>query len=209
MSAGRKVVITCAVTGSVHTPTMSQYLPITQEQIAQQAIDAVKAGAAIVHFHARSPSDGRPTPDPDAYAPVIDRVRRDSDAVINITTSGGPKATPEDRISAALRFKPELATLNMGSLSPYGRQRILDKFQHWEHTWEREQFMTAPSRVYPNTEEIITKTIKEVGAGGTRFECECYDVGHLYNVAYFADVGLLKPPFIIQTVFGFSGGIGV
>lgn len=209
MSAGRKVVITCAVTGAAHTPTMSPYLPITPEQIAEQAIGAAEAGAAIVHFHARNPQDGRPTPDPDVYAPAIDRVRRESNVIVNITTSGGPKATPDDRIAAALRFKPELASLNMGSLSPYGRQRIRDKFEHWQHGWERELFAAAPSRVYPNTEEIITRTIMEVGAGGTRFECECYDVGHLYNVAYFADIGLLTPPFIIQTVFGFSGGIGL
>lgn len=209
MPAKRKVVITCAVTGAAHTPTMSQYLPITPEQIAEQAIGAAEAGAAIIHFHARNPDDGRPTPDPAVYAPAINRVRRESDVIINITTSGGPKTTVEDRIAAAVRFRPELASLNMGSLSPYGRQRILDKFEHWEHTWEKEQFMGAPSRVYPNTEETLTRTIKEVGAGGTRFECECYDVGHLYNVAYFAEIGLLKPPFIIQTVFGFSGGIGL
>ncbi|KUM23345.1 3-keto-5-aminohexanoate cleavage protein [Mesorhizobium loti] len=209
MPAGGKVIITCAVTGAAHTPTMSPYLPITPEQIAEEAIGAAKAGAAIVHFHARIPEDGRPTPDPDVYAPAIYRVRRESNVIINITTSGGPKATVEDRVAAALRFKPELASLNMGSLSPYGRQRILDKFELWQHPWEQELFMGAPSRVYPNTEEIITRTIKEVGAGGTRFECECYDVGHLYNVAYFAEMGLLTPPFIIQTVFGFSGGIGL
>ncbi|WP_312841753.1 3-keto-5-aminohexanoate cleavage protein [Sinorhizobium psoraleae] len=188
---------------------MSDHLPITPEQIAEQAIGAADAGAAIIHFHARNPIDGRPTPDPDVYAPAIDKVRRESDVVINITTSGGPNATVEDRIAAALRFKPELASLNMGSLSPYGRQRIVGKFDKWKHAWERELFLAAPSRVYPNTEEIITRTIQEIGGAGTRFECECYDVGHLYNVAYFADIGLLKPPFIIQTVFGFSGGIGV
>ncbi|MER9859097.1 MULTISPECIES: 3-keto-5-aminohexanoate cleavage protein [unclassified Mesorhizobium] len=209
MPAGRKVIITCAVTGAAHTPTMSPYLPITPEQIAQEAIGAAEAGAAIVHFHARNPEDGHPTPDPDVYALAIDRVRRESNVIVNITTSGGPKATVEDRIAAAVRFKPELASLNMGSLSPYGRQKILDKFEVWQHQWEKELFLGAPSRVYPNTEEIITRTIKEVGAGGTRFECECYDVGHLYNVAYFAEMGLLKPPFIIQTVFGFSGGIGL
>ncbi|MER8370866.1 3-keto-5-aminohexanoate cleavage protein [Mesorhizobium sp. M1378] len=209
MAAGRKVIITCAVTGAAHTPTMSRYLPITPEQIAEHAIGAAEAGAAIVHFHARNPQDGRPTPDPEVYAPAIDRVRRESNVIVNITTSGGMQATLEDRIAAALRFKPELASLNMGSLSPYGRQRILDKFEHWQHAWEPELFVAAPSRVYPNTEEVITRTIQEVGAGGTRFECECYDVGHLYNVAYFVDIGLLPPPLIIQTVFGFSGGIGL
>ncbi|MER8868280.1 3-keto-5-aminohexanoate cleavage protein [Mesorhizobium sp. M0751] len=209
MSAGRKVVITCAVTGSAHTPTMSPYLPITPEQIADQAIGAAAAGAAIVHFHARDPRDGRPTPDPDVYAPAIDRVREESDVIINITTSGAPHTPLDDKIAAALRFKPELASLNMGSLSPYGRQRMLNKFEHWQHDWEQQLFSAAPSRVYPNSEEMITRTIKEVGACGTRFECECYDVGHLYNVAYFADIGLLTPPFIIQTVFGFSGGIGL
>ncbi|MEI9425344.1 3-keto-5-aminohexanoate cleavage protein [Mesorhizobium sp. Cs1299R1N1] len=209
MASSRKVIITCAVTGGAHTPTMSPHLPITPEQIADQAIDAVAAGAAIVHFHARNPADGRPTPDPDIYAPAIEKVRRATDVIVNITTSGGPKTTLDDRISAALRLKPELASLNMGSLSPYGRQRILDKFEPWQYDWERELFTAAPSRVYPNTEEMITHTIREVGAAGTKFECECYDVGHLYNVAYFAEIGLLKPPFIIQTVFGFSGGIGL
>lgn len=209
MSNERKVVVTCAVTGAAHTPTMSEYLPITPEQIAKQAIGAADAGAAIIHFHARSPVDGRPTSDPHVYAPAIEQVRRESNVIINITTSGGPDASVEDRIAAALRFRPELASLNMGSLSPYGRQRIAGKFEHWKHGWERELFLAAPSRVYRNTEEIITRTIKEVGAAGTRFECECYDVGHLYNVAYFADIGLLTPPFIIQTVFGFSGGIGL
>ncbi|WFU51681.1 3-keto-5-aminohexanoate cleavage protein [Sinorhizobium terangae] len=209
MSNERKVVITCAVTGAAHTPTMSPYLPITPEQIADHAIEAANAGAAIVHFHARNPIDGRPTPDPDVYAPAIEKIRRVSDAIINITTSGGPNTTVEERIAAAIRFRPELASLNMGSLSPYGRQGIAAKFDHWKHAWERELFLAAPARIYPNTEEIITRTINEVGAVGTRFECECYDVGHLYNVAYFADIGLLKPPFIIQTVFGFSGGIGL
>ncbi|MGX5805169.1 3-keto-5-aminohexanoate cleavage protein [Bradyrhizobium sp. Arg314] len=209
MATTRKVIITCAVTGAAHTPTMSPHLPITPDEIADQAIDAVTAGAAIVHFHARNPEDGRPTPDPDVYAPVIERVSAETDVVINITTSGGAKTTVADRMAAALRFKPELASLNMGSLSPYGRQRILEKFDAWQHEWERELFTAAPSRVYPNTEEMISETIRQVGAGGTRFECECYDVGHLYNVAYFAEIDLLKPPFIIQTVFGFSGGIGL
>ncbi|RWI32356.1 MAG: 3-keto-5-aminohexanoate cleavage protein [Mesorhizobium sp.] len=209
MATSRKVIITCAVTGAAHTPTMSPHLPITPDEIADQAIDAATAGAAIVHFHARNPEDGRPTPDPDVYAPVIERVSAETDVVINITTSGGAKTTVADRMAAALRFKPELASLNMGSLSPYGRQRILEKFDAWQHEWERELFTAAPSRVYPNTEEMISETIRQVGAGGTRFECECYDVGHLYNVAYFAEIGLLKPPFIIQTVFGFSGGIGL
>ncbi|MEX3937127.1 3-keto-5-aminohexanoate cleavage protein [Paraburkholderia phymatum] len=209
MSDSRKVIITCAVTGAAHTPSMSLYLPITPEQIAQQAIDAAAAGAAIIHFHARNPIDGRPTPDPEVYAQIIDQVRRESDVVINITTSGGPNTSVEDRIAAAVRLNPELASLNMGSLSPYGRGKMLAKFERWQHQWEKEQFMGASNRVYPNTEEMLTRTIQEVGAGGTRFECECYDVGHLYNVAYFADIGLLKPPFIIQTVFGFSGGIGL
>ncbi|MER9859087.1 MULTISPECIES: 3-keto-5-aminohexanoate cleavage protein [unclassified Mesorhizobium] len=157
MSDERKVVITCAVTGAAHTPTMSKYLPITPEQIAEQAIGAANAGAAIIHFHARNPIDGRPTPDPDVYASAVEKVRGESDVIINITTSGGPNAILEHWIAAAVRFKLELASLNMGSLSPYGRQRIARKFEQWEHSWEREFFPAAPSRVYPNTEEIITR----------------------------------------------------
>ena len=209
MSAGRKVVITCAVTGAAHTPTMSKHLPITPVEIARGAIEAAEAGAAIIHFHARNPEDGRPTADPDIYGAFLGPVRRASNVVVNITTSGGPSTTVDDRIAAAVRFKPELASLNMGSLSPYGRHKVAEKFSDWQYPWEREFLKAAPRRTYINTEEIIDRTIREVSRAGTRFECECYDVGHLYNVAYFAEKGLLKAPFIIQTVFGFSGGIGL
>ena len=209
MAPKRKVIITCAITGSAHTPTMSAHLPITPEQIAQEAIAAAKAGAAIVHLHARDPETGRPTCDPDVYGMFVDKIRQATDVVLNITTGGPASMKADERVAAAIRFKPELASLNMGSLSPYGRHRIADRYSAWKHPWEAELFEGARNRTYINTEDVIEYTLREVGRHSTRFECECYDVGHLYNVAYFADSGLLKPPFIIQTVFGFSGGIGL
>jgi uncharacterized protein (DUF849 family) len=209
MAKNQKVILTCAVTGGVHTPTMSPYLPITPDEIADQAIAAAQAGAAILHLHARDPETGRPTLDAEIYGQFIGRIRRATDAVINITTGGSAASTVDQRIAAAVRFKPELASLNMGSISPYGREQVIDRYGNWKHDWEVELFNGAKSRVYVNTEEVIERIIGEVGGNGTRFECECYDVGHLYNVAYFAERGLLQPPLIIQTVFGFSGGIGV
>jgi uncharacterized protein (DUF849 family) len=205
----RKIIITCAITGSAHTPTMSPYLPITPEQIADEAIAATEAGAAIIHLHAREPATGRPTSDPDVYAASVGRIRRACNAVINLTTSGGASATVEQRMAAALRFKPEVASLNMGSISPYGRHQLVERFTEWKHAWERELLAGGRSRTYLNTEEIIERILTDVGQNGTRFECECYDIGHLYNVAYFLDRGLLRSPVMIQTVFGFSGGIGL
>jgi uncharacterized protein (DUF849 family) len=209
MTSPRKIIITCAITGSAHTPTMSPYLPITPEQIADEAIAAAAAGAAIVHLHARDPQTGRPTSAPDVYAPAVEKIRRACDAVINITTSGGATATVEQRMEAALRLKPEIASLNMGSISPYGRHRLVERFADWQHGWERDLLLGGRSRTYINTEEVIERILTEVGRNGTRCECECYDIGHLYNVAYFLERGLLKPPVMIQTVFGFSGGIGL
>jgi uncharacterized protein (DUF849 family) len=209
MAAKRKVIITCAITGSAHTPTMSPYLPVTPDEIAREAIAAAEAGAAIVHLHARDPQTGRPTCDPDIYAMFVGAIRQATNAVLNITTGGPASTRADERVAAAVRFRPELASLNMGSLSPYGRQRIADRYSAWKHPWEPELFKGAKSRTYVNTEEVIEYTLQKVGRNGTRFECECYDVGHLYNVAYFAEKGLLKPPLIIQSIFGFSGGIGL
>src|SRR5262249_5245150 len=161
--------------------------------IADEAIAAAAAGAAIIHLHAREPATGRPTSDPEAYASFVGKIRQATDAVINITTSGGPATTVEQRMAAALRLKPEIPSLNMGSMSPYGRERMLACFATWQHQWERDLLAGARSRTYANTEEIIERIITEVGRNGTRLECECYDVGHLYNVAYFLDRGLLRP----------------
>ncbi|WP_192258594.1 3-keto-5-aminohexanoate cleavage protein [Mesorhizobium caraganae] len=202
-----KAIITCAVTGSAHTPTMSPHLPISAKQIEDEAVAAAEAGAAVVHLHARNPDDGRASYDPALFAAFVPNIRARSDVVINISTGGSGKI--EDRMAAALALKPEMASLNMGSLSPYGREQILGKFDTWKHEWEVEQFRTARHRIYPNTEDGIERIIRNVGGQGTRFECECYDVSHLYNLAYFADKGLIEPPFIIQTIFGFSGGIGL
>ena len=203
----RKAIITCAVTGSAHTPSMSPHLPYTPHDIARQAIDAAKAGAAIVHLHARDPSDGRPTSSGKVYKEIIDRIRQESDVIINITTSGA--GDPQQRMEGAVECASEMASLNMGSMSPMGRSSMGSKIREFKFEWERSFFSDNKEKIYRNTEGTIETIARELSERGIRLECECYDVGHLYNVAYFADKGLLKPPLIIQTVFGFSSGIGV
>lgn len=207
MAKGKNTVITCAVTGSAHSPTMSGFLPVTPDQIAGQSIDAVRAGAAIIHLHARDPDDGRPSHNPDLYRPVVERLRAETDAIINITTSGSSAHSIETRIAAAQALRPDMVSLNMGTMSPYGRDALLTKFHSWQHPWEAEALAGARDRVYLNTETVIETIIRRLSPEGLRFECECYDVGHLYTVAHFADRGLLTAPFAVQTVFGFSGGI--
>ncbi|WP_246777058.1 3-keto-5-aminohexanoate cleavage protein [Microvirga sp. VF16] len=186
---------------------MSPYLPISAKQIEDEAVAAAKAGAAVVHLHARNPENGQASYDPDLFAAFVPNIRSRSNVVINISTGGS--GAIDQRMAAALAVKPEMASLNMGSLSPYGREQILGKFAEWKHDWEVEQFRAARHRTYSNTEDGIETILRSVGGQGTRFECECYDVSHLYNLAYFADKGLIEPPFIIQTIFGFSGGIGL
>lgn len=208
MSRDKKVIITCAVTGAAHSPTMSEHLPVTPDQIAAQALAAVQAGAAIIHLHARDPHNGRPSHDPELYRPVVELLRAETDAVINITTSGTSAHAIENRIAAAKVLGPDMVSLNMGTMSPYGRAALASKFSEWKHDWERAALESARDRVYLNTESVIESIIRELTPQGTRFECECYDVGHLYTVAHFADQGLLTPPFAVQTIFGFSGGIG-
>jgi len=206
--SSRPVIISCAVTGSIHTPTMSEYLPITPEQIASQAIDAAEAGAAILHLHARDPQTGRPTPDPEVFMQFLPRIKSASDAVINISTGGGPGMTVDERIAAALKASPEMASLNMGSMN-FGLFPLLAKYSEWKHQWEPEFLEMTRDFIFRNTFKDIETILHKLGEDcGTRFEFECYDVSHLYNLAHFVDRGLIKPPFFIQTIFGILGGIG-
>jgi uncharacterized protein (DUF849 family) len=194
-----KVIITCAVTGSVHTPTMSEGLPITPEQIATQSIEAALAGAAVLHLHARVPEDGRPTGNPDVFAQFLPVIRRSTDAIINITTGGAATMPVEERLAAAMRFKPELCSLNMGSIN-FAFFPAAKRITKWTHGWERDYVV--------NSDDYIEKILSTLSEAGTRFEHECYDLGHLYNLAHFVDRGLVRAPFFIQMIFGILGGIG-
>jgi uncharacterized protein (DUF849 family) len=186
---------------------MSQYLPITPADIAEGAIGAAQAGAAIVHLHARDPFTGRPTPDPDAFAQFLPRISQGCDAIINLTTGGGHGMTLEERTAAARRFKPELCSLNMGSMN-FGLFPVLERLTQFKHSWELEYLEASRDFIFRNTYKDIERLVTELGANGTRFEFECYDVGHLYNLAHFADRNLVQPPLFVQTVFGILGGIG-
>ena len=208
MAAARKVIITCAVTGSIHTPTMSPHLPITPSEIAEGAIAAAEAGATILHLHARDPQDGRPTPDPAVFMEFLPRIKQSTDAVINITTGGGHGITVEERLAAPMRAQPEMCSLNMGSMN-FGLYPILDRFKEWKYDWEPQFLESTRDFIFRNTFKDIEHILQELGEGcGTRFEFECYDVGHLYNLAHFLDRGLIRPPLFVQTVFGILGGIG-
>ncbi len=204
----KKVIISCAITGSIHTPTMSPYLPITPAEITKQAIDAAEAGAAILHLHARDPETGRPTPDPEVFMQFLPQIKNSCEAVVNITTGGGLGMTLEERLAAAMRAKPEMSSLNMGSMN-FGLFPALNKYDTWQEEWEPGFLDMTRDFIFRNTFLDIERITKELGeAHGTRFEFECYDVGHLYNLAYFVDHGLIKPPLFIQTIFGILGGIG-
>jgi uncharacterized protein (DUF849 family) len=203
----RKVVITCAVTGAIHTPTMSPYLPITADEIAEAAIGAHEAGAAIVHLHARDPKDGRPDQRPEAFAPFLARIRKSCDVVVNITTGGAPTMTVDERVKPCAHFKPEVASLNMGSMN-FGLFPMLARFKEFKYDWERPYLAGSDDRIFRNTFRDIQMILETCAANGTRFEIECYDIGHLYTLRHFADRGLVKPPFFIQSVFGILGGIG-
>lgn len=208
MSKSKKIIITCAVTGAIHTPSMSQYLPLTPADIAVQAIDAANAGAAILHLHARDPKDGRPSADPDVFAQILSPIKAATDAVINITSGGSTKMTLAERLAPPLRFKPEMASLNMGSMN-FSIHPVASKIKSWKYDWEQAYVEGTEDIIFRNTFRDIRHILKDLGEGcGTRFEFECYDVGHLYNLAHFVDAGLVKPPFFIQTIFGILGGIG-
>jgi len=203
----RKVVITCAVTGAIHTPTMSPYLPITAEEIAEAAIGAHEAGAAIVHLHARDPKDGRPDQRPEAFAPFLSRIRAACDVVVNITTGGAPTMLVHERVRPCAHFKPEVASLNMGSMN-FGLFPMLERYPEFKFDWERPYLAGSDERIFRNTFKDIRFILETCAPNGTRFEIECYDIGHLYTLRHFADRGLVKPPFFIQSVFGILGGIG-
>ena len=206
--AKRKVIITCAVTGSIHTPTMSPHLPVTPDQIAAEAIAAAEAGASILHLHARDPQNGRPSADPDVFMQFLPRIKEATDAVINVSTGGSSVMTLDERLAAAVRAEPEMCSLNMGSMN-FGLYSALDRFKEWQHAWEPQLLEATRHTIFKNTFADIETILKRLGEGcDTRFEFECYDVGHLYTLAHFRDRGLVQGPFFIQFVFGVLGGIG-
>jgi uncharacterized protein (DUF849 family) len=203
----RKVIITCAVTGAIHTPSMSPHLPITAEEIAEAAIGAAEAGAAIVHLHARDPQNGKPDQSPDAFKPFLQVIKQRSNCVVNITTGGAPTMGIEERLQPATAFKPEVASLNMGTMN-FGLYPMLERFREFKHDWERPYLEGSRDRIFRNTFADIEHILTSCAENGTRFEVECYDIGHLYTLAHFAERGVIKPPFFVQSVFGILGGIG-
>lgn len=203
-----KVIITCAMTGGIHVPTMSDYLPVTPEEIAQQSVDAANAGASILHLHARDPENGRPTSDPEIFNKFLPVIKEETDAIINITTGGGLQMTVEQRLEAPLKFKPEMCSLNMGSMN-FALFPAAAKLKNWKHEWEKPFLEASEDFIFRNTFGDVRKIVKMLGDEcGTKFEHECYDIGHLYNLAHFVDAGIIKPPFLIQSIFGVLGGIG-
>jgi uncharacterized protein (DUF849 family) len=207
MARTRKVIVTCAVTGSIHTPSMSPYLPVTPQQIADEAVAAAEAGAAIVHLHARDPETGRPDQSPEAFARFLPLIRQRSDVVINITTGGAPGMTVEERLRPAATFAPEVASLNMGSMN-FGLYPMLARYREFRYDWERRHLEATRDMVFKNTFADIEKILETCRGNGTRFEFECYDIGHLYNLAHMLDRKLVEPPLFVQSVFGILGGIG-
>ncbi|MBN8414408.1 3-keto-5-aminohexanoate cleavage protein [Halomonas cupida] len=207
MAAKRKVIITCAVTGAIHTPSMSRYLPVTPEEIAEAGIAAAEAGASVLHLHARDPKDGRPTQDPAMFERFLPRIKSSCDAVINLTTGGSPHMTVEERMRPAMEFKPELASMNMGSIN-FGLFPMLDRYNELTHQWERDHLANSRDLVFKNTFADIEKAMTLGDANGTRFECECYDIGHLYSLRNLLDRGVAKGRVFVQSVFGILGGIG-
>jgi uncharacterized protein (DUF849 family) len=204
----KKTIISCAITGAVHTPSMSPYLPCTPDEIAEQSIAAAEAGAAIIHLHARNPADGSPSPSADVYMRFLPRIAERTDAVINITTGGSVTMTLEDRLQGALRASPEMASLNTGSLN-FAMFRMAEKPREWKHEWEVPYLKATEDGIFRNTFRDIKYILETLGkTHGTKFEFECYDIGHPYNLAYFVDIGMVKPPFLVQSVFGVMGGIG-
>ena len=203
----RPVIITCAVTGSIHTPSMSPHLPVTPEEIAEAAIGAAEAGAAVVHLHARDPKDGRPDQSPEAFEPFLKVIKQRSGCVINITTGGAATMSIKERVRPAATFRPEVASLNMGTMN-FGLYPMLQRFSEFRHDWERPYLEGSRERIFKNTFADIEYILTTCAENGTRFEIECYDIGHLYTLAHFAERGIVKPPFFVQSVFGILGGIG-
>ncbi len=202
-----KVIITCAVTGGAHTPSMSDALPVTPQEIADQAVAAAEAGAAILHLHARIPETGQPTGDPQVYARFLPVIRQRTNAIINLTTGGSATMPLDDRLAAAFRFKPEMCSLNMGSIN-FAFHGAGRRIERWKHAWEKDYVLNSDDYIFRNTFRDIDRIITTMSESGTRFEHECYDVGHLYNLAHFVDAGIVRPPFFVQMIFGILGGIG-
>ncbi|MEL6452175.1 MAG: 3-keto-5-aminohexanoate cleavage protein [Pseudomonadota bacterium] len=207
MAKKPKTIITCAVTGSIHTPTMSDHLPITQNEIAEQAIAAAEAGASILHLHTRDPEDFRPSVEPDHYAPILARVKQSTDAVLNITTGGAPTMLIKERIRAATTFSPEMCSLNMGSMN-FAFHPLAGRYDSWKYDWEKDYVAGSEANIFRNTFADIREAAETLAPHGIKFEHECYDVGHLYNLKFCMDVGLFKAPVFIQFIFGILGGIG-
>jgi uncharacterized protein (DUF849 family) len=207
MPESSQVIISCAITGAIHTPSMSPYLPVTPEQIAESAIGAAEAGAAIVHLHARDPETGRPDQSPEAFGRFLPVIKKRSNCIVNITTGGAPWMTVQERAKPVAVFKPELASLNMGSMN-FGLFPMLNRYKEFKHAWERETLEASRDFIFRNTFKDVECILQICSETGTRFEFECYDTGHIYNLAYFLDRGLVKPPLFVQTVFGILGGIG-
>nr|WP_295835925.1 3-keto-5-aminohexanoate cleavage protein [uncultured Azospirillum sp.] len=207
-ASGKKVIISCALTGSIHTPTMSDALPVTPDEIVEQGVGAAEAGAAILHLHARDPRTGQPTPDPAVFMQFLPRLKQSTNAVLNITTGGSLHMTVQERLAAPLQAQPEMCSLNMGSMN-FGIFPLADRYKNWKHDWEEPYLRSTDDFIFRNTFRDIAYILEHLGEGcGTRFEFECYDVGHLYNLAHFLDRGLVKTPLFIQTIFGILGGIG-
>src|SRR6516165_5214821 len=207
MATSNKVIITCAVTGAIHTPTMSPYLPITPQEIAEAAIGAAEAGAAIVHLHARDPKNGRPDQRPEAFAPFLPIIKQRCNAVINLTSGGAPNMTVADRVKPAEVFKPEVASLNMGSIN-FALYPMLNRYKEFKYDWEKPYLEGTVDLIFRNTFKDIEFVLRTCQNNDTRFEFECYDIGHLYNLAHFLERGLVQPPLFVQSVFGILGGIG-
>lgn len=207
MRASQKVIITCAVTGSIHTPSMSPHLPVTPQEITDAALGAAEAGAAIVHLHARNPQDGRPEQTTEAFLRFLPQIKQSSNVVINLTTGGAPTMSVAERLVPALELKPEVASLNLGSMN-FGLYEMLDRYRTFKHDWERPYLEGSEDRVFRNTFKDIANILTSCAQNQTRFELECYDIGHLYTARHFLDRGLVQPPLFIQSVFGLRGGIG-
>jgi uncharacterized protein (DUF849 family) len=207
MAATRKVVITCAVTGAIHTPSMSPHLPVTPDEIIADSLAAAEAGAAILHLHARNPETGRPDQTPEAFARFLPRIKQQTNAVVNITSGGSPFMKVEERVKPAEVFKPEVASLNMGSIN-FGLFHLLDRYKDFKHPWEKEFLESTRDLVFRNSFKDIEYILRTCSGNNTRFEFECYDIAHLYNLKHFLDRGLVKPPLFVQSVFGILGGIG-
>ncbi len=205
--AKNKVIITCAITGSIHTPSMSPHLPVTPAQIAENAIGAAEAGAAIVHLHARNPETGRPDQTPEAFGRFLPLIKQRSNVVINLTSGGAPQMRVEERVAPAATLKPEVASLNMGSMN-FALYPMLGRYKEFKHDWEAPYLEGTRDLIFRNTFKDIEYVLKTCQNNGTRFEFECYDIGHLYNLAHFLERGLVKPPLFVQSVFGILGGIG-